>query len=340
MGGSVRRIGMLGFDKVNALDLTGPLEAFTNANELAHETTGGVPPYELLVIGLDGRPFSAESGVIFQPHCAATDAPPLDTLIVPGGCGLREPRVTAAAADWLRRRAPSVRRVASVCTGAFGLAAAGLLDGRRVTTHWRFAPRLAQQFPALRVDARPLYLKDGKYYTGGGITAGIDLALALIEEDCGPGLALAAAREMIVYLKRPGGQEQYSEPLRAQVQGADRFAELVAWIDAHLGADLSVEALAQRACLGPRQFNRRFQTSLGCTPARYVEDARMREACRRLSLGRRPIGDIAGTLGFHSDDVFRRAFERRFGITPSHYRERFGPTLGARTPRTASRNRA
>jgi transcriptional regulator GlxA family with amidase domain len=328
MGGSVKRIGVLGFDKVNALDLTGPLEAFTNANELA----GGAPLYELLVIGLEGKTFAAESGVLFKPHCAAMDAPPLDTLIVPGGCGLRQPRVTAAAADWLRRRAPATRRVASVCTGAFGLAAAGLLDGRRATTHWRFAPRLAQQFPALQVDARPLYVKDGKYYTGGGITAGIDLALALIEEDFGAGLALATAREMIVYLKRPGGQEQYSEPLQAQVRGGDRFAELVAWIDAHLGHDLSVEALAQRACLGARQFNRRFQASLGCTPARYVEDARMREACRRLSLGRRPIGAIAGALGFRSDDVFRRAFERRFGITPSHYRERFSPARARRSP--------
>ena len=243
-------IGVLGFDDVNALDLTGPLEAFANANELEGGDDRDRWPYRLVVIGVRRGSFTAESGVMFRPHCELRGAPPLDTLIVPGGRGLREkPAVNAAVVRWIVQRAPRMRRVVSVCTGIFGIAPTGLLDGRCVTTHWRQAPLLARQYPALRVNSNALFLRDGKFYTGGGITAGIDLALALIEEDRGPRAALAVAREMVVYLKRPGGQEQYSEPLRAQTRASDRFADIVAWIDGHLDADLSVEALAQRACL-------------------------------------------------------------------------------------------
>ncbi len=318
------RIGLLGFDGVNALDLIGPLEVFANAAELQALEQPRRPTYQTVVIGLRRGAFTAESGVTFRPHCDSRSAPPLDTLIVPGGKGLREPRCNAAAAKWIGERAPKTRRVVSVCTGAFGLAPTGLLDGRRVTTHWRWAPVLAQRFPALRVDGSALFLKDGKYYTGGGISAGIDLALALVEEDLGPRAALAVAREMVVYLKRPGGQEQYSEPLRAQTRAADRFAELVAWIDGHLDRDLSVEALAQRTCLSARHFSRRFNAAFGRTPADYVEDARMGEARQRLSGSSRNIEDIARSLGFGGPDTFRRAFERRFGLSPSQYRERFG----------------
>jgi transcriptional regulator GlxA family with amidase domain len=229
---------------------------------------------------------------------------------------------------WRRPGSPSGhQRCAALlrsATGIFGLAPTGLLDGRRVTTHWRWAPALASQYPALRVDSDALFVQDGKFYTGGGITAGIDLALALIEEDLGPRTALAAAREMVVYLKRPGGQEQYSEPLRSQVRAAGRLADLVAWIDGHLDRDLSVEVLAQRACLSPRQFNRRFSEAFNCTPARYVEDARMRMARQRLIAPGHTVAGIADSLGFSSADVFRRAFERRFGIAPIEYRHRFG----------------
>lgn len=317
-------IGVLGFDGVNALDLTGPLEVFANANELEGGDDRGRWPYRLLVIGVRRGSFTAESGVSFRPHCELRGAPPLDTLIVPGGRGLREKAATnAAAARWIAQRAPRTRRVVSVCTGIFGIAPTGLLDGRRVTTHWRQAPLLARQYPALRVDSNALFLRDGKFYTGGGITAGIDLALALIEEDRGPRAALAVAREMVVYLKRPGGQEQYSEPLRAQTRASDRFADLVAWIDGHLDADLSVEALAQRACLSPRHFSRRFGATFGRTPADYVEDRRMGEARRRLTARGQTIEGLAAALGFSGGDVFRRAFERRFGISPSQYRERF-----------------
>ena len=326
-------IGFLGFEGVNALDLTGPAEVFINAADIEREENPRRSTYEMLVIGLDKQPFRAESGVIFQPHCDIDGAPPLDTLIIPGGKGLREPATNAAASKWIRSQAAGTRRVVTVCTGIFGLAPTGLLDGRRVTTHWRWAQRLAQQFPALQVDSDRLFIKDGKFYTGGGITAGIDLALALVEEDCGVRTALYAAREMVVYLKRPGGQEQFSEPLRAQTRSADRLADVVAWIDGHLDRDLSVEALAQRANLSPRHFSRRFKSALGCTPAEYVEHARMSGARQQLAIPGRTIEGIATSLGFSGADVFRRAFERRFGIGPSHYRERFGlPASGARLP--------
>jgi transcriptional regulator GlxA family with amidase domain len=330
MSGSTMRIGMLGFEGANAMDLIGPAEAFATATALRQQDRPGKAAYEVLLLGLNRRPFVTESGVLFKPHHHCNEAPPLDTLLVPGGPGLREPRINAAAARWIAQRAPKTRRVVSICTGIFGLAPTGLLDGLRVTTHWRWAARLAQQYPALKVDGDALFIKQGKYYSGGGVTAGIDLALALIEEDLGPHAALAAAREMVVYLKRPGGQEQYSEPLRAQARSADRFAGLIAWIDAHPEADLSVEALAARACLSPRHFSRRFRASLGATPADYVEDARLRRARQRLVQPGRSIDSIAVSLGFSSADVFRRAFERRYGVTPSHYRERFGLPAAAR----------
>jgi len=273
---------------------------------------------------LNGRSFAAESGVRFEAHALLDDAPPLDTFIVPGGRGLREIEANARIVAWLQAHARDCRRIASVCTGIYGLAPSGLLDGRRVTTHWRFARDVAQRFPKLQVDDNALYLRDGPCYTSAGITAGIDLSLALIEEDLGPRVALAVARDLVVYLKRPGGQAQYSEPLRMQVLSSDRFADLAAWMVGHLDHDLSVEALAARANLSPRHFSRRFAAIFGCAPARYVEDLRMSEARRMLSQDGASIQRVAAAVGFASADVFRRAFERRFGLSPSDYRERFG----------------
>ena len=249
----MKNVGVIAFEGVNALDLVGPLAVFANAGRADFTRRESRGAYALYVIGLDGAPVSAESGTRFVPDRQLSNAPALDTIIVPGGAGLREPATNSTVSTWLRRRAPAIRRVASVCTGIYALAPTGLLDGRRVTTHWRFAADIARRFPKLIVDANAIFLKDGRYYTSGGITAGIDLALALVEEDLGPRTALTVAREMIVYLKRPGGQEQYSEPLRHQVNGIDAFAELVAWIRGHLANDLSVPALAARVQLSPRQ---------------------------------------------------------------------------------------
>jgi transcriptional regulator GlxA family with amidase domain len=318
------RIGFLGFDGVTALDLVGPLDAFSTANEVWQALCGGAVPYRLTLLGLTGRRFVAESGVGFEAHVPLDQAPLLDTLIVPGGSGLRETQANARVVAWLRAHARRCRRIVSICTGIYGVAPSGLLDGRRVTTHWRFARDVAHRFPKLLVDDNALYLRDGPCYTSAGITAGIDLSLALIEEDLGPRIALAVARDMVVYLKRPGGQAQYSEPLRMQVLSGDRFADLAAWIVGHLDRDLSVEALAARANLSPRHFSRRFTAVFGCAPARYVEDLRMSEARRMLSQDGATIQRVAAAVGFASADVFRRAFERRFGLSPSDYRERFG----------------
>jgi transcriptional regulator GlxA family with amidase domain len=304
--------------------LVGPADAFSTANEVWQGLHGDPLPYRITLLGLAGGSFVAESGLRFEAHGLLDGAPPPDTLIVPGGSGLREPKTNTRIVAWLRAHARHCRRIASVCTGIYGLAPSGLLDGRKVTTHWRFARDVVQRFPRLVVDDDALYLRDGPYYTSAGITAGIDLSLALIEEDLGPRVALAVARDLVVYLKRPGGQAQYSEPLRMQVLSSDRFADLAAWVVGHLDLDLSVEALAARANLSPRHFSRRFAAVFGCAPARYVEDLRMSEARRMLSQDGASIQRVAAAVGFADPDVFRRAFERRFGVSPSDYRDRFG----------------
>jgi transcriptional regulator GlxA family with amidase domain len=316
----VRRIGIIGYDGVQALDVIGPSDAFSLAS--AHLAKGSA--YEVVVLGLSRRTFVCESGIAIRPHRLLESAPPLDTVIVPGGRGVRlEPAINRRIADWLRRRADGIRRVTSICTGIYALAPTGLLDGRRVTTHWRFTSEIGQRYPRLQVEADALFVKDGKFYTSAGITAGIDLALALIEEDHGPQVSLAVARELVVYLKRPGGQEQYSEPLQFQTRSSDRFSELAPWITAHLGRDLSVEALAEKACLSPRHFTRRFKSAFGVTPGDFVENLRLDEARRRLGAPGVTIESVADSVGFASADSFRRAFERRFGIAPSLYRGRF-----------------
>ena len=332
------RVGFIGFDGLNAVDLSGPLEAFASANELDIED-GQPRRYETLVLGLNRHLFTTDSGLAMKPHATLANAPPLDTLIVPGGSGLRRPQPQAAIAAWLRARASGIRRIASVCTGIYALAAAGLLDGRRVTTHWRFTRAVAERFPALHVEPDAIFIRDGPYFTSAGVTAGIDLTLALIEEDFGAPLALNVARDLVVYLKRDGGQEQYSQPLQFQVaSSSDRLAALGAWIPAHLRRDLSVEALAEHACLSPRQFARRFNKIFGTTPAEFVETSRLDEARQRLSAPGRSIAEIAESVGFASADAFRRAFERRFGVSPRSYRERFavGPPLGRRDGRAVS----
>jgi transcriptional regulator GlxA family with amidase domain len=314
-----KRIGILGFEGVTALDMVGPAEAFS----VASAQGGGAPRYEVITIGATGASFVSESGLSFRAHAKLEAAPAIDTLIIPGGHGLREAKVNQRVARWVRQRARRTRRMVTVCTGIYGLAPTGLLDGRRVTTHWQFAADVARRFPALRVEPNALFIKDGPFYTSAGITAGIDLSLALIEEDFGQELALAVARELVVYLKRPGGQEQYSGPLRFQSESTDRFAGLAAWIAGHLDADLSIEALSKRACVSPRHFSRLFKDAFGKSPASLIEQLRLDEARRRLAEPRAAIKRVALSVGFSSADVFRRAFTRRFGVVPGDYRGRF-----------------
>jgi transcriptional regulator GlxA family with amidase domain len=316
------RVGLVGYDGIQALDLIGPVDAFTFAT-IEDENRKSEPGYEVVVLGISNKPFRAESGILMYPQATLREAPVLDTLIIPGGKGARIGSVGEHIAKWISTRAGRIRRIASVCTGIYPLAQSGLLDGRKVTTHWRFADDVARRFPKLRVNPDALFLQDGPFYTAGGVTASVDLALALIEEDYGPRVALSVARELVVFLKRPGGQNQYSEPLAFQISSTDRMADLASWMLGHLRSDLSLDALAKRVCLSPRHFARRFKQAFAGTPAEFVENLRLDEARRRLTERTQTIERVAESVGYTSDDAFRRAFERRFGVNPSSYRSRF-----------------
>src|ERR1700726_1998633 len=328
---SPKRIGFIGFDGVVAIDLAGPAEAFAVAASKESENGAG-PCYEILTIACSSKPFLAESGVVFKPQKTFKTAPALDTIIVPGGSGLRNPAIGKPISAFIKARAPSTRRIASVCTGIYGLAPTGLLSKHKVTTHWRHAPDVARRFPDLQVNDNAIFIKDGSFYTSAGATAGIDLALALIEEDYGSRVSLAVARELVVYLKRSGGQEQYSEPLQFQTESVSRFSELTTWIMGHLNDDLSVESLAGRACFCPKNFSRRFKTEFGTSPADFVERLRLDEARRRLSSGDNSIENVGMSVGFKSADAFRRAFERRLGVNPADYRRRFTAVANPPSP--------
>jgi len=301
-----KRIGIFGFEGVVGIDLFGPAQVFAGV-EIGDGRGNVQPGYDVLTIGLSNRPFATDAGIIVKPRNTFKNAPSLDTFIIPGGKALR-------------------------CTGAFGLAETGLLSGHKVTTHWRFARDLARRFPDLQVQDNAIFLKDGSFYTSAGATAGIDLCLHLIEEDYGAEVALFVARDLVVYLKRSGGQEQYSEPLQFQTQSIDRFTELTSWMVSHLNENLSVEALASRACLCPRHFSRRFKRAFGHSPADFVEKLRIDEARRRLSNGLTGIESVGASVGFKSAHVFRRAFERRLGINPKDFRERFESNQNLSTP--------
>lgn len=316
-----RRIGFVAFDGITLLDLVGPLEVFAAANQM---NSGHERLYDIVVIGSTGRPLTSESGFVFEPTVSFADAGDFDTIVTPGGPGLRKPETNEVVSLWLARQAPKTRRIVSICTGIYGLAAAGLLDGRTATTHWNHAEDAAKRFPRLRIDASRLYHEDPPFFTSAGITAGIDLSLALVEQDHGSALALAIAREMVVYLKRPGDQLQFSEPLQFQVRSTGRLRRLADWLPEHLSEDLSIASLAARAGMGTRHFARVFRDTFGETPARYVERARLERARERLLQSEHSIDGVARSVGYRSADVFRRAFERRYGVNPAHYVRTFG----------------
>jgi transcriptional regulator GlxA family with amidase domain len=295
--------------------------------------------YRTTVASIDGGVLQTFPGLpIVTERLDSLDDQPIDTLIVPGvpvdeHCTL-QPELVA----WIKRHAPRARRVCSVCTGAFYLAAAGLLDDRRATTHWRDAPHLARRFPNIRVDADPIFIRDagrhegdGVVWTSAGVTAGIDLALALIEEDVGHAVAMQAARRLVVFMKRPGGQSQYSAALAAQASANGPFEALHSWMAAHLRDDLSVERLAERTRMSPRTFARRYVDEVGRTPAKTVSALRLEAASRALAESRRPLKRIALDCGFGSEQNLRRAFLRRFGVLPLDYRERFMSAVAPRS---------
>ena len=316
-----KTVGIIVFEQMTAADLMGPAETFSRPT-IATENGRGGRCYHVVTIGFSAKPWVTESGIVVKPHVDMQHAPPLDTVIVPGGSGIHDPKLNKAIAEWLNCRAPDTRRIAALGTGIYALAATGLLDGRQVVTHWRFAKDVASRFPELRVNPGNLFVKDGPFYTCAGGTSTVDFSLALIEEDYGRQMALGLARELIIHLKRSGGEDQYSEPLRFQVQSSDRFADLPAWILSHLGHNLSVDSLAERAGMSRRNFTRLFNKAFGKPPSQFVTEARISEARQRVLVPRNNLESIATSLGFKSADVFSKAFERHVGVRPRTHRAR------------------
>jgi transcriptional regulator GlxA family with amidase domain len=325
MSSQLRRVAMVVFPDVQILDVTGPLEVFARtARWLVDHGRCREPAYAVELLAARRGIVRSSSGlelVIRRPFAEARRG--IDTLLVAGGVGARRVPSDRALVGWLRRAAPRVRRLASVCTGAFLLAEAGLLDGRRATTHWGACALLAARYPKVSVEADPIFVRDGRVYTSAGVTAGMDLALALVEEDHGREVAVAVARELVMFLKRPGGQSQFSIPLMAQTATRQPLGELQEWIGEHPGADLSVAALARRAAMSLRNFARVFTREVGMTPARFVERARVEAARRRLEESAAGIEAVASQCGFSSAEIMRRAFLRTVHVNPAEYRHRF-----------------
>src|SRR3954470_6814359 len=325
-----KRIAIIGYDGVAAINLVGPLEAFANA-AFQDEQGNERPCYEVSTIACTDS-FVTNTGLTFHAKSGENDGAVFDTLVIPGGTGLLCDTTCSEVAGLIKSHAPHARRVASICTGVYALAATGLLNGRRVTTHWEHARKVVKRFPELKVEESALYLKDDKFYSSAGATAGIDLALALISEDFGQQVALRVARRLLVYLVRDGGQEQYSEPLpvgaanghevRARISGG-RMHKLVRWIGRHLGDDLRLENLAQQALMTKSDFVAQFTGTFGVPPGLFVKNLRFNEARRRLARGDK-AANVASTLGFDKPEYFIQEFRRRFGALPSDYQRRFG----------------
>lgn len=314
---------MVAFPNVQLLDVVGPLEVLA-AGTRVETANGRGPGYAVEIVGPEPGVVRASSGLTIGVDRSFEDRPDsIDTLIVAGGDGSGEAAKDERVLDYVRAVAASARRVCSVCTGTAVLAAAGLLDGRRVTTHWAFAESLAARYPLLDVDPDSIYVRDGKYWTSAGVTAGMDLALALIEDDVDRELALEVSRWMVFFLKRPGGQSQFSAQLAGQLADRDPVRDLQTWVVDHPEADHSIEALAARVAMSPRHFARVFREEVGQSPGRYVECVRVEAARRGLEESRRSIDEIATGVGFGTGETMRRAFLRQIGVGPSAYRERF-----------------
>jgi transcriptional regulator GlxA family with amidase domain len=316
----LRQVEILAFQDVQLLDVAGPLQVFASANEVAIRL-GDAPLYAPLVVSAGG-PVIASSGLGLVTAQLPPAGARLDTLLVAGGPGVHAAAADSVLLDWVCARAARARRTASACTGAFLLAAAGLLEGRRAATHWMHCAELARRFPSIRVEPDPIFVRDGALWTSAGVTAAIDLALAMVEEDAGRSLALAVARHLVMFLKRPGGQAQFSTVL--SLQGAeDQFDALHGWMAGRLCNDLSLPTLAAKAGMSERSFSRRYAKATGITPARAVERLRVEAARRLLSDTRLPIKRIAARCGFGSEETLRRSFLRLLAATPQNYRARF-----------------
>lgn len=314
-----RRIEILTFPDSQLLDVAAPLQVFATANDLSC-AAGRLPPYEAVVVARKA-PVRTSAGLALDVGSLPVADMPLDTLVVAGGWGVDVACEEAALVDWVRRRSNVARRTASVCSGAFLLATAGLLDGRRAVTHWQRCSDFAVRFPAVQLDPEPIFVHDGNVWTSAGVTAGIDLALALVEADQGRQLALSVARQLVVFLKRPGGQTQFSTLLELQ-EGDDPFGRLHAWIVENLDRPLPLPTLAEQANMSLRSFSRRYRQATGATPAQSIRRLRIETARRLLEEGL-SVARVSRRCGFGSEETMRRAFLQSFGVSPQAYRERF-----------------
>ena len=332
----MKKIVMLSVPPASGVDVIGPLEAFGIASRMVAESSGkGAYDSELVTNSSDlTLPTSSGVKIVAHKHYSEVRGK-LDTLLISGGPGTRGPH-DPALLDWLRKVAKHTRRICSICTGAYLLADAGLLEGKRATTHWRYVESFARKHPGVSWDPNPIFVQDGNIYTSAGISAGMDLALALIEEDHGSALALDVARHMVIFLRRPGSQAQFSVTLAAQAAERKSLQELQVWIAENLAKDLSVEALADRAAMSARNFARVFASELGNTPARYVEQVRVEAARTLLASTEDSVEQIATRCGFSSAELLRRCFVRHFKVAPSQYRKHFQASVAGTSPMGAS----
>lgn len=314
------RIAILALPGVQMLDVAGPMDVFSEACSLS----GDPAAYEVQIVGLTMDPIVAQNGARLLPDVSIeTASEAYDTLLIAGSPSIRKYEDRAEVIAWISKMARRVRRLGSICTGAFLLAHAGLLDGRQATTHWNSTARLGELFPGIRIDPDRIYVKDGSLYTSAGVTASMDLALALVEEDHGRTAALRVAKALVLFLQRPGGQAQFSVHLAAQVSAVGPIRQIQEWILGNLDDDLTVDALARRSGMSSRNFARLFKRETGRTPADYVEAVRVEAARRILEDSDTPLKKVASMCGFGDQSGIRRAFMRRINVTPVEYRDRF-----------------
>jgi transcriptional regulator GlxA family with amidase domain len=315
---------MFAYPDAQVLDITGPLEIFGRAARLLRDR--GITadlPYAVEVVAREAGPLRTSSGIRLIAERSCHEVRAADTLLVTGGVGFRSAMEDESVLTWIRGMATRARRVGSICTGAMVLARTGLLDGRRATTHWAYCDEFADSASVAEVCADSIFVRDGNIFTSAGVTTGMDMALAMVEEDWGQPIALAVAQELVMYLKRPGGQSQFSRQLAAQFSDNDRLRDLQMWMLENLDADLTVPTLARRVAMSERNFARRFVEAVGLAPGKYVEQARVEAARRRLEQTDHDVARIAARCGFGSAETMRRAFIKHLAIPPSEYRARF-----------------
>ncbi|WP_199812446.1 GlxA family transcriptional regulator [Streptomyces sp. NRRL S-337] len=315
-----RRVVVVVYSDVQALDVSGPIEVFDTANRLLSERDGG---YRIECVSAEAPWVRTTAGMMIQAAPMATGEGPIDTLLVPGGWGLKKALADRALVSWIGQAAGRSLRVASVCGGAFLLAEAGLLGGRRATTHWAYCEEMARRYPDVRVDPGPIFVWDGPYVTSAGVSTGIDMTLALVEADHGAAFALEVARYLVLFFKRHGGQAQFSAILDAQLADHLPIRTAQEWILDNLERPLCVTELAQRANMSPRNFARVFRAEVGTTPGQYVVQLRIARARKLLETTDLPISQVARRCGFPAVETFLRAFGRAVGLTPGEYRQRF-----------------